>query len=362
MKSLIILLFLTTISSSYAGDRVGNGGGTHYCPISGTVEIYDLYEARTRYQMEPDEKLKALNSLSEIDAYLIRKLDHLNPYMAEKVWSVLQELDNRFIYLDNIDLRNIQDANFLMTNKNCKYAQLANWDETIGKIFVDAELFQKLSVIDIAGFRWHEAIYKFFRDVHRGENSDYTRKIVGTLFSNQTMIKAYDLDYERTGYPWFIVSGTSVYDLKLNIPYMTYKKKISVTIESFSEAEEKQLHKLRNDLLIITKFSEKKKIKKEIKILEAMKARNFCLTINSLQKINACTGKKMDIPVSNTLGFQIPEQGTGNYPLYFFFQDEFGDSIRIKLAPTMKVEEGYSEYVYVADVRFTFGGFHYEWE
>ena len=52
-----IVFFLVLSSNIFAGDRVGNGGGTHYCPQKNTAEFYDLFEARTRYQMGFDEKL-----------------------------------------------------------------------------------------------------------------------------------------------------------------------------------------------------------------------------------------------------------------------------------------------------------------
>ncbi|MFZ4715846.1 MAG: hypothetical protein ACOYL6_19140 [Bacteriovoracaceae bacterium] len=355
MKTILTLMVLGLLTTVHAGDRVGNGGGAHFCPGQGTAELYDLFEGRTRYQMVLDSKIQEMNSQEQIDSYLISKLAHFNPYMSQKIASLLKSIDaDKLVFLDNIDLKEITDANFLMTEKGCIYEQLANWDDGSGKIFVDKTLYKLLPLMDKVALRWHEAVYKFFRVTKGAENSDYTRKIIAGLFAQSLIQKVYDLDWTRTDVTKLFILQKNHSDNRLNFPYFEFNKKIVISLETFSPDDQAYLQQLENRLADKkTKRKERKALRSLIAQYKSMRDRNICLPLSATPGLTLCKGITENLNVSSSTGFQIFSSTT--YGLVYLKIVDGAETIWVKVEPFENNDGEDIYYTYDTSIQFSFG-------
>lgn len=183
-------ILLTFAPGVFAGGATSGGGGTHTClGADGSIvssELYDFYEGRElrEYQLV-DPKGKSANELlndameklyASDPSYAIQVLQKLKYYVAHK----------KPIYGKHLAV--ITDANIVLVDEGCQYQQIAQWRDEYQTVFVDGDLekFFSQSPLNIAGLALHEAIYAVERE-KQATHSDYTRKLVAQLFSNQSV-------------------------------------------------------------------------------------------------------------------------------------------------------------------------------
>lgn len=191
MKILFFSTFFLTTNLFANGRSVGNGGGIHNCPEQAFQEFYDVYEGRTRYDLDISTKN---DSQKEIIERALEKLRSNHPLFANEVEEKLSYIDNpkNFLMRQNINLFLVEDANILLTDTGCEYKQLANWDSISNKLIVRSDYYDKLDDFNKAAFKLHEAIYKAARDrFSQLDNSDYVRRRVAELLSTEEKITPY---------------------------------------------------------------------------------------------------------------------------------------------------------------------------
>lgn len=189
-KLLIGACFLTSFLT-YAGDKGGNGGGGVVCPDS--VELYDFYEGRSPIihnikTWQPDARITR-------DEYLklaMNRIKNQLPWIYSGVTSRLDKIlsipDDQLLLPVEIPLTGDADIPFI--KKGCQYQQVANWNERIGRLIINKDLFDRMSSMDQAGLLIHEALYKEAREsLNRSSNSDEVRKLVAKIFSELPLSK-----------------------------------------------------------------------------------------------------------------------------------------------------------------------------
>lgn len=181
---LAVLAIMTMMGAkASAQEHVGNGGGSHYCKGRSFQEMYDIYEGKTRYGLSFDENQ---SDEEKVLMNAVAKIRNINPRIANEVskWINYLNKSGKLIANFNIKLTPVPDANVLMTDENCEYVQLANWDEVTQKVFVKPSVYKQLPPFHKAALKLHEAIYKVFRVEKKAVNSDQSRALVAQLLSN----------------------------------------------------------------------------------------------------------------------------------------------------------------------------------
>lgn len=181
MKTFLLSSLLMMSSLAFAGDR-GNGGGVHLCD-DGKIEMYDIYEGFTRHGLAyPQTEMSMLEHIERA----LAKADKFHPAygisLRKKVKYLLNE--GHLLLRTKLQMELIEDANILVTDVGCRYAQLANWDDFSNNVLVKKEYFDRLSNLSKAALYVHEAIYSLAREA--GEwTSDNSRKTTAELLSTK---------------------------------------------------------------------------------------------------------------------------------------------------------------------------------
>lgn len=183
MKMGLMIGLMVMSLNVMAGDR-GNGGGVHFCE-TGRSEVYDVYEARTRYGLTFGNRTKPVK---EYLTQAVEKLYYHNAYYAKLLKEKLRYVEQNMRIQPLIQLMKIEDANILLTDVKCTYEQLANWDNRTGFILIRKEYWDLLDNLSKAALQLHEAIYKIRRD-RSDNNSDDAREMVGMLLGEQEIPK-----------------------------------------------------------------------------------------------------------------------------------------------------------------------------
>lgn len=182
MKFLLLGVLLSGLAMA-EGQGGGNGGGVHVCPGRQQVEMYDLYEGWTRYNVP-----KPAAGLS-VDAYVdraTRALHRFNPAVGLLVQRQVDYLrDDHLLVRANLVLRRINDATILVIDEGCTYEQLANWDNVSGNVLVKKELYDRMDNVSKAALILHEAIYKVARETYQATNSDESRRTVAEAINGE---------------------------------------------------------------------------------------------------------------------------------------------------------------------------------
>lgn len=195
---LIASLLLTT--HSFAGDKVGNGGGLWTCSYNNTVQegfLVDLYEATEEFGL-------TLISFIENDPMVIAKeranfvKSHLPEYAAKliplwfKAQVQMRMVDSELVVVDDALFRIKPPKSSCRTGWN--YTQFANFTNQ-DQILIREDLWYTENVrpIDKAALLWHEIIYKWLRDEYKDKDSVRARQIVGLLFSTNS---SKDINYQ----------------------------------------------------------------------------------------------------------------------------------------------------------------------
>lgn len=192
-KLAVLLVSLFVTAESFAGDKIGNGGGLWTCSYNNKVQeavLVDLYEATEEFGLtlisyiDNDPKAIAKERASFIHTRLPEYAPKLIP-----LWLTAQ-LKMRMV---NSELIVVDDALFRIKppKSSCiygwNYTQFANFTNQ-DQILIREDLWnsENVNAIDKAALIWHEIIYKWLRDEYKDKDSVRARQIVGLLFSTNS--------------------------------------------------------------------------------------------------------------------------------------------------------------------------------
>ncbi len=173
-----------------------NGSVTH-------AELFDLWEGQQPWPKGHGLKITTSNDSVEKQTEVAwEKLNRINPYFADQVWTALSKVERDSTYLQQIANTDDVDEMSRPDHPACFIEQLGVYeiDGDRRTLLVNRPLFDALrSPTDEAAFFLHEAIYMVFRDSYRlhdyfdartngkvttlGRTSRPTRQVVATLFS-----------------------------------------------------------------------------------------------------------------------------------------------------------------------------------
>lgn len=180
MKTLLVAFVLLT-GAAFAKEG-GNGGGVHLCE-NGKIEMYDLYEGYTRYNLTFPQKDMSVEE--HLERAMV-KAEKFHPGYGRDLRKTVKYLFNEghLLLRNNLRMELIKDANILVTDNDCSYAQLANWDDVSNNVLVKKEYFDRLSNLGKAALYLHEAVYSLARD-YGDVTSDKSRRTNAELLSTK---------------------------------------------------------------------------------------------------------------------------------------------------------------------------------
>lgn len=191
MRLVLVLTIVFSAVTSFAGDKIGNGGGIWAC-YSAKGELLhgmlvDLYEAEAEFQLTP---------IQDFNLDVVQLINNRSTIVSglKKGRQLLQTMDEvlRNDKYVNVELALVNDAFYriIPPASSCaegkwKYTQFANYT-AFGTVLVREDLWNsdKIPVVDKAALFWHEAIYRWLRLEQGDLDSIRTRQAVGILFSD----------------------------------------------------------------------------------------------------------------------------------------------------------------------------------
>ncbi|MGZ3771608.1 MAG: hypothetical protein ACXVCP_16680, partial [Bdellovibrio sp.] len=201
---IFISIFYSITAFAGGGSDIGNGGIGIQC--NDAVELFDLYEGRVLNQDTPveipssyrDRALSYANHLTEVTGGDIQFYDDT------------QDILKSLIFLPKgVGLTLTDDANSFIYPKDCKLVQILNY-RADGFVYIDSELWERLSETGKAAAILHEVIYKVLRtpDYLAGQiadgdrNSLRTRRIVSHLIAGKTLEPVHTLNGDNAKTVW----------------------------------------------------------------------------------------------------------------------------------------------------------------
>ncbi len=185
------------------GDKAGNGGDVVDCrrtvwvpdngqmdghwETAGTIELLDFYEGRVIRKIERDLGTDTL-SVEEKLELAIERIEKLDPGRALLYRKWISEFWNEALFLDGINLIDVNDSDHVALPQNCQVTQIAiqkkpEFPEDPYYI-INQDLWQALDNDGKAGLVLHEIAYR--EAIAEGhENSVNTRYLVQHLTSNK---------------------------------------------------------------------------------------------------------------------------------------------------------------------------------
>lgn len=203
LLALGLMMSMGSLPSAFAqgGDKVGGGGGGHYCGVTAKTEMYDLYEGKNIWGLLIPQRE---GSVEEILKSRIAKVALKEAAFAKNIEQTLVYVMKHKKGVVGKQLTPPVDYNKIMVDVGCEYRVIGYWHDTSGNIFYDQPTFESLATNqDIAAFYFHEAIYKLARDYSGAANSDKIRHYNAEVFSDGPI--TVDLETGKSG-PNFVQS------------------------------------------------------------------------------------------------------------------------------------------------------------
>lgn len=202
-KLMMVIALLLTAASAFA-EKVGNGGGAHYCPnptaTQKKIEAYDLWLGRKKIGATTGLSIPEYNGISTKAVYLknaISQIRSRDPVFADAIQKALSVLNANRIDSQGLELEVVKDALALYHEKGCQYYQLVNWiDDPIElkirnwskeQVLRDESAYQELDPQSQAANDLHEAVYK----VLRLGRIDYYLNIAGSFDVQRFVAEAF---------------------------------------------------------------------------------------------------------------------------------------------------------------------------
>lgn len=197
MKTAILLITLCfMILPSFAGPRSSGGGTSVVCrdpqthKIIGSPELYELFEA------ENDPRINAHipRSKKEVKTQIDSILSGLESRSTNGAMDVLT-MRNSLALVDrdwtptggSVSITMVPDfvPRFFPKDPRCKLEVTAYYDDLQSVLFVDREIYGRMTNTDKAALKLHEAAYKVNRIFAHDQDSDRTREMVAALLTGQ---------------------------------------------------------------------------------------------------------------------------------------------------------------------------------
>ncbi len=171
MKFLFFSLFI--ISSSFAGNEVGNGGDVIICKtkegktakeIKKEPVLLDFYEYKTEMKFKQDEF--DFQDEYRVAQAVIERLKKISKKLHSQYSKDLEKFRVKVRFLSGEELSNIEDSFHISIKKGCEIKQIAIQrvdplsNDTV--IFINKDLYEKLSPLHKAGLILHELVYEHF--------------------------------------------------------------------------------------------------------------------------------------------------------------------------------------------------------
>jgi len=180
-----------TPSTTFAGDKIGNGGGIWSCSKNNKLQIgylVDLFEAREEFRYPLITPVGT--DPNEIANGVMARIKISWPELYGKVYPHMVEVLANFRVV-NEALTEIPDSDprgrplpEACEYGSWEYLQIANY-KLNGQLLIRRDLWESpnLPALDRAALLWHEAIYRWLRTDYQDDNSSRSRQIVGLVFS-----------------------------------------------------------------------------------------------------------------------------------------------------------------------------------
>ncbi len=146
-----------------AGNEVGNGGDVIVCPNKAPV-LLDFHENKNKkmpYTLLTKKGKDELEYLKEV----LGNLSGVSQSFHKKYLNDLTQLKGKLVYLPDTKFRDVKDSFHVGVPKGCEIKQAAIQKEgpqgTI--IYINKDLYEKMSVEQRAGLLGHEMIYEHFK-------------------------------------------------------------------------------------------------------------------------------------------------------------------------------------------------------
>ncbi|MDC1175694.1 hypothetical protein OAT67_09860, partial [Bacteriovoracaceae bacterium] len=228
----LISTLIFNMSSSFAGDQVGNGGDAVVCYSNDkriSAQLLDFYEMellgkRPHFDISDNLKESARKALESLS-----KVDHINYKKLKKDASLFME---NAVFLEGIDLVDIQDSSHVVIPKHCKIEQLSimNIDHPTGrpKYTLNKDIWILLDKVNKAGLILHEIIYEMF--LRMGHKNSVMARVfneyVTTNYLENISQKDFLMTYKKLKVPYFFLNTSRVF-LDLQKEMRFYREKIS---------------------------------------------------------------------------------------------------------------------------------------
>ena len=148
------------------GDEIGNGGDVIVCKDENgkitTTELLDFYEAR---EFRKIFYFLGDNTLSVIEKvnFALKRIKDISPERFERYSKITDTFFDEVLFLENINLQDIDDSNHVFIPKGCKLEQIAVQQEKLFPedhlFIINKDLWNLLDNDNKAGLILHEIIF-----------------------------------------------------------------------------------------------------------------------------------------------------------------------------------------------------------
>lgn len=182
MKHLFCFAILSLSAATCFADRQGNGGDSVVCYSDQhqitSVEMFDHFEARTRYQTPINMAFAGATFKDKID-FVLKNIGKIEPYREKRLRDELARFWSSSNFAAGVKLPLIPDTGEILLPDNCQFEQLAKQQEPqfpTDKFYTIAkDLWDHMTEDGRAGLVLHEIIYRLAIVEERHQNSASSR-------------------------------------------------------------------------------------------------------------------------------------------------------------------------------------------
>lgn len=195
---LSIIFTIAFLPSSYAGNRIGNGGAVWICKKKTFfknekiiwIKVLDIFEAETEFEL-PMNNFNGLNTTRIIDEVMwkLRQSKIFEMPLIEEikldVLSKMKPVKSEINEIDDIFYRIRPPASSCPDGEISREPiQIANYT-SYGTLLLRADIWDSKHLDDInrAALIMHEIVYAYMRETYSDMDSVRARMIVGIVFS-----------------------------------------------------------------------------------------------------------------------------------------------------------------------------------
>lgn len=233
VSSILLGSIFLLSSSAFAGKETSGGGGAAVCRDSNkkitSARLLDLYEGEVRFnynipQINQAPKEQIISVLSKINDQMLKQL----------IYQTTAQVIQSSVFLPaGVGMAPTTDLGkdyAVVVPEGCAVEPIGFY-ETDGTLKLSQSVYAALSQTDRAAFFVHESVYKMAREMAFRSDSSDSRKIVASLFSNNTIeanLNIESLFYSATEYSLNYFNYRKIGTLYLNSPTGTVNLNINL--------------------------------------------------------------------------------------------------------------------------------------